>query len=118
MLEEGLKQLREEEQKRLFKKFFELLDSLANKGEIPITDLFSEPFMSCYTAYPSLDAMFRAKEIETDTDYEQMIQSEDWNLFIAENTSFHSWREMKEMALSKWITSRLKETLCCSSVNE
>jgi hypothetical protein len=66
------------------------MQKLSGEHSVSFTELFPDTFMSSYTGFSNLKAMFDAGGIE---DPEE-IKSDAFSQFVAENSQFSSWDEM------------------------
>ncbi len=89
------------------------LNSLAKKldgGEhqIPLTELFTEDFITRHTSFSSIDELLNASKfaIETEEDFAAIPDAE-WDCYIRSVSSFDSWSSMLVTATEEWTIKRL-----------
>ena len=65
--------------------------------QVSFAELFTPGFMKARTQFGSIQELFDAfgtSSIQSQEDFDRLIQSEEWNTFIARSTQFGSWNEI------------------------
>src|SRR5690349_4246049 len=66
-------------------------------------DLFPPQFMSCHTKFATIEDMLSASNLfPDDTPTEERmraLETEEWSKFVAENSEFGAWQEMRQAAI-------------------
>jgi hypothetical protein len=76
--------------------------------EVPLSELLHRSFMSGCSRFGSLEEMFQASGFEVNSpDDFKAIPDDKWDVFIKNNTSFGSWREMLDAAVRGWTVKKL-----------
>lgn len=78
-------------------------EELGGSHEYPLEELMTEDFMSRYTDFQTLQAMFDASGI---VNIEE-ITNDKFLEFISAHTRFASWEEMKQMAAAEYVKRKL-----------
>lgn len=100
---DGLDQLGKE-----LKKLEQNAKKLDGKRNVPFSELFPAAFIRKYTKFSSIDALFESGgyTINTNADLEAIPQKE-LDAHIAKHTKFRSWEEMRDEAVSQYVTKQL-----------
>ena len=77
-------------------------------NEISFENLFPPAFMKKYTAFGSINEMFKVSpfELETQEDF-KTIPEDEMDKFINENTEFTSWEDMIGEAGELWLVDQI-----------
>ena len=96
--------------RRGIRKFQRKLERVTSEQCVTFDELFSDDFMLRHTDFPSITALFDASPftLETNDDLAAIPEAE-LDAFVAANTRFTSWEEMKSAAGSEWMARRLRE---------
>lgn len=70
---------------------------------LSFSELFPDRFIRAHSSFGSMQALIDACGIENPDD----IQTERWNAFVAQNTSFEGWEAMKSAAGIEWTQRKL-----------
>ena len=89
-----------------FQKEFEKKKKEA-EGEVTLDKLLTKSFMERYRDYKDLDSFEDASDIDF-SDPEEAIESEEWDSYVKENTSFSGWEEMITRAGQLYMVDKLK----------
>ncbi|GAB6928561.1 hypothetical protein JCM10914A_25440 [Paenibacillus sp. JCM 10914] len=75
------------------------------KQEVPVEELFSEPFVQRHTPFLTIDELLETAgyQGDTDEDFDQFIQNDKIDPFIAGHTSFENWQAFQEKAVASYI---------------
>ena len=89
-----------DEFKKVIDRYAEKLTELEGK---PLSELLTPSFISSCSKFHSYDDMLvqSGVKVESDEDFK-----EEWNKFIAENTTYSNWESMLEAAIEVWMKSR------------
>lgn len=80
------------------------------EGDVPLTQLFPDAFMTEHTSFESIEAMFAASPLaETPADeLRDALREPEWDAFVADHTRFATWHEMLVTAGREEMARRLK----------
>lgn len=86
------------------------LESIASKKTVSFAELFTSAFMGRHTQFASFEDLIEASgfKVESTEDF-LAIPDEDWDRFIAANTSFRSWKEMQQAAGAAWLKRQIEK---------
>ncbi len=92
------------------RKFQRNLERATREQSVTVGELFCDDFMLRHTDFASIGALFDASPftVETNDDLAAIHEAE-LDGFVAANTRFGSWEEMKSAAGSEWMSRRLRE---------
>ncbi|WP_248910136.1 hypothetical protein [Halocatena marina] len=83
-------------------------EALDEHDEIPLTELFSDEFLTEYTDFDTFDGMVAASPSPaTSADELELVPGDEWNAFVAETTDFEDEREMLFAVRDYWVASQL-----------
>ncbi|OEG62279.1 MAG: hypothetical protein BHK79_07125 [Halanaerobium sp. MDAL1] len=84
-------------------------EELDGEHEIRLDELLNETFMANYTNYSNLDEMINGSEFEfeTEKEFEEILETEEWDTFIGNNSVFNNWDDMIEKASAEWTGKNL-----------
>ncbi|MCL4844915.1 MAG: hypothetical protein KJ066_00125 [Acidobacteria bacterium] len=97
-----------DEMMRSLGKLAQRAERLDGEYKVAFADLMPTDFVRRFTDFLTLDEMMQASgyKIESSEDFEK-IPSEEWDIFIQQNTLFGSWEEMRGKAVAEWAASKL-----------
>ncbi|PTX14855.1 hypothetical protein SAMN04488598_13824 [Halanaerobium congolense] len=77
--------------------------------EVRLDELLDENFMNNYTNYVTFDEMIDESEFEfeTEEEFEGVLETDEWNVFIENNSVFNSWDDMVKKAGAEWTAKNL-----------
>jgi hypothetical protein len=75
----------------------------AKPESVTLPELMPEGFMTAYTEFETLQAMFDAGGIDSEDD----LKSDKWNAFVAEHTQFGNWSDMMKKAGALRLKNKL-----------
>lgn len=80
-------------------------------SDMSIDTLFNPEFMKKYTNEEDIVKFVESSElsIKNQVDFNEMIQTKEWDTYVSENTNFSSWHEMLEKALGEHTFKNLFE---------
>lgn len=78
-----------------------------NHQNVPLPELLNKNFISRHSSFSDLSELFEASgfKIESRVDFEA-IPNDQWDEFIAQNTSFKNWKEMLSEAGEEWAKQK------------
>lgn len=84
-------------------------EELDGENKVRLDELLNETFMANHTNYTNLDEMINGSEFEfeTDEEFEEILETEEWDTFIESNSVFENWDDMIEKALAEWTAENL-----------
>lgn len=84
------------------------LAKLAELKQVSLGELFNPEFLAANTNFPDVQEMFDRSgfKVASIEDIEA-IPEEEWESYIAANTQFSSWHEMREAALGELLRKHL-----------
>lgn len=76
---------------------------------VSLDELLNQEFMQKYTQFSDFDEMIDSSkfEIETQDDFDDLFENEDWDDYVIDTTKFKDWEEMMQTA----ETERLEKIL-------
>lgn len=79
-------------------------------GEIPMTELFTDNFMTSYTEFSSLEEFFDESPwvVESESDFEA-IPADKFDTYVDKHTDFDSWDAMLHAAGREYILREVAE---------
>jgi len=81
---------------------------LDGQHEMTLGELMSGDFVAGCSKFGNLQELFNASGFSLETAEEfQAVPDNEWDAFIATNTSYHSWAEMKSAAVREWARKKL-----------
>lgn len=89
---------------RSIRDFANRISRLADQKEVKLVELFNDDFMARHSDAGSLQAFMDASPW-TDTPAEELgavLESPEWNDYVAAHTSFDSWLQMRDAAVVEW----------------
>ncbi|MEB7752222.1 hypothetical protein [Staphylococcus pseudoxylosus] len=101
---------------KLSKKLDKISDNakeMNGTSDISIGTLFNSEFMKKYTNEEDITKFVESSElnIESQSDFNELIQTKNWDTYVSENTNFSSWNEMLQKALGEYTFNNLFEGL-------
>jgi hypothetical protein len=84
------------------------LKALEQSQEVSFAELFTPAFIRRTTSFLTFEALLDASgfRVESAEDFAAIPDAE-WDTFIAGNTSFANWAEMRETAAAEWMKRQL-----------
>lgn len=79
------------------------LERLDGEHQVELSDLMPPAFVSAHTRFADVDSFLTAAGFEKEEDFE----TDAFNDFVKDNTSFGSWNEMQETAAAEWARRQL-----------
>lgn len=81
---------------------------LSKTTEIQFSELFTDSFMNKHTSYSSIDELLNAGgfDAKTSEDFDK-IPTEKLDQFVSKVTSFSTWEEMLDEAISEYVLTKL-----------
>lgn len=75
---------------------------------VPLSELLNDDFIAEHSSFASFNKLLAASpfKVETKEDFEA-IPNDDWNTYIANNTSFESWEEMQHRAAAEYLANQI-----------
>lgn len=89
---------------RSIREFSKRISRLADQKEVKFVELFNDDFMARHSEVASLEAFLEASPWK-DTPHEELgavLESPEWDQYVAANTSFDSWVQMRDTAVVEW----------------
>lgn len=84
------------------------LQELDRSHNIPFSELFPEEFVKQHTKFTSIYKLFEAGGFNTESaESFKAITDEDLDRFVAENTDFKTWSDMKDKAAAEWVKKKM-----------
>ncbi|WP_137290881.1 hypothetical protein [Natronorubrum halophilum] len=86
----------------------ETAEELDGENEIPFDELFTDGFMQQYTDFESFDELLEKSQwnVESEDDF-LSIPDDEFDMYIADQTSFNSWEQMYGEAAENYIAKQL-----------
>lgn len=83
---------------------------LDGENNIPISELLTNNYLKKNTKFKNLDEVFDFYKKDMDEEeIEEVIETNNWNDYIRENTKFESWTDMLEDASGEWVQTKIFE---------
>lgn len=82
------------------------LRELDGTHSVPLAELMPDDFIRRHTDFATLGKMLDASGLTLES--QEDFESDEWDAFVAERTSFESWEEMQQKAAGEWVGRRLE----------
>ncbi|WP_457933877.1 hypothetical protein LOS73_14205 [Pseudoalteromonas sp. SCSIO 43210] len=93
------------------KKLAKNIENLDGK-QLTMADTINDSFVSSCSSFNSFDELLGASPFDASTAKEfEAIADDEWGAYIANNTNFSSWEEMKGSALRLYIKNQVGKGL-------
>lgn len=81
---------------------------LADKEQIPFSDLFTDSFMAKYTNFSTFEELLSEGgfTVNSQSDFES-IPEDELDIHISKTTAFSSWKDMLEKATTDYCSKKL-----------
>lgn len=89
---------------RSIRDFSKRISRLAEQEEVKFVELFNDDFMARHSKAASMQAFLDVSPWK-DTPVEGLgavLESTEWDQYVAANTSFDSWARMRDTAVAEW----------------
>ena len=87
--------------------------ALDGEHRLSFRELFPDRFMTCHSDFRSMQEMLDASGMDCGTEEEikAILRGQEWNNFVARQTTFAGWEEMKRQGSAEWARERLHRGL-------
>ena len=89
-----------------FRKFQQKLERTTQPRRFQLDELMTSAFLRAHTQFSSLAEMQAASGIQAPNPKE-FVESDEWNRFVCQSTTFGSWKEMLGAAYSEHLKRQL-----------
>lgn len=88
------------------------LEEIGSTTQLTFGEMFNPEFLSKCSSFTSVEDLFEKSgfHVKSAEDF-KAIPNDEWESFIAKNTSYESWSDMQRDAASEAISKRLKKGL-------
>ena len=93
---------------RKLKDLAERARQLDGSHEVPITELLTPTFLAACSRFSSFQEMLQASgfSVNSAEDF-RAIPDEEWDAFVASNTSYPDWKSLRVAAGREWTKGKL-----------
>ena len=99
-----------------FDEVWKRLDNIAKRSagfndqqqSVPLSEFLNDDFIAKHSSFASFNELLAASpfKVETKEDFEA-IPDANWDINIAANTSFGSWKEMQHEAVGEYVAKQI-----------
>ncbi|MCE9967227.1 hypothetical protein LZ654_20690 [Lelliottia amnigena] len=94
------------------RKLKENLEEVGNTTQLTFPELFNSNFLRECSSFTSIEELFEKSgfKVESPEDF-KAIPDDEWERFIVQNTTYDSWLEMQNDAVTKLLNERMMQGL-------